>query len=271
MDEYFKYFITTSSEDWSLDNFTEWCAVNVSCEKKKILDYMKKTMKESLKQSFSEDLKPKVIQMLEDFEAWKSSRNQGRETVQLAEIKSKNFEFHKNIAGDLVTIDHKRKMSPSDEYVEQEEYDMKPTSAESFKKRILNFDYSSESSIEERKDEAEDSEDPEDDILDFSNVTFDGWVETYRRRKDQSQRKDPERHKTWSFINNRPVIGTSFKNILSSVYYHLFYINFSLLNNSLEVLYFFKENVINKAKYLSFDDGNNIKKNTSFKRNNHKA
>ncbi|GBB95511.1 hypothetical protein RclHR1_02550023 [Rhizophagus clarus] len=223
MDEYFKYFITTSSEDWSLDNFTEWCAVNVSCEKKKILDYMKKTMKESLKQSFSEDLKPKVIQMLEDFEDYLSAgmlnylfvtgpsfpsswvlfqrlqnlnaiRNEeaiqlaqikSRETVQLAEIKSKNFEFHKNIAGDLVTIDHKRKMSPSDEYVEQEEYDMKPTSAESFKKRILNFDYSSESSIEERKDEAEDSEDPEDDILDFSNVTFDGWVETLNQSKTE--------------------------------------------------------------------------------------
>jgi hypothetical protein len=42
----------------------------------------------------------------------------------------------------------------------------------------IGFHYSSDSSIEERKDEAEDSEeseDPEDEILDFSNVIFDGW------------------------------------------------------------------------------------------------
>jgi len=32
------------------------------------------------------------------------------------------------------------------------------------------------------------------------------------------------------------------------------------VRNSLEVLYFFKENAINKAKYLSCDDGNNITK-----------
>ena len=49
-------------------------------------------------------------------------------------------------------------------------------------KCILDFDYSSKSSIEKRKDETEDSEnfkdsedpeDPEDEFLDFSNIIFD--------------------------------------------------------------------------------------------------
>ncbi|PKC74989.1 hypothetical protein RhiirA1_387687 [Rhizophagus irregularis] len=104
------------------------------------------------------------------------------ETLQLAqikseetaEIKSKNLQehtikvvkFHKNIAEDLTTVDRKRKESPLDEDVEQE-YDAKTTSAENFKKRLLDFDYDSDSSI----DEAEDSED---ETFDLSKFTFDG-------------------------------------------------------------------------------------------------
>ena len=53
-------------------------------------------------------------------------------------VQSKNLQnytaivtvFHKNIVNDLITIDRKRKISPSDKYVEQENYNMKLTSAE---------------------------------------------------------------------------------------------------------------------------------------------
>ncbi|CAB5210941.1 unnamed protein product [Rhizophagus irregularis] len=131
------YFDTTSSESWSLNHFAEWCAINISCEKKRILDYMKKSMENTLNQSYSEGTKPKVNQMYKDFEAWKLSGSRSdyfksmpdlkkikneeairleqiksQETVQLAKIKSKNLqehtttvvEFHRNIAEDLTTI-----------------------------------------------------------------------------------------------------------------------------------------------------------------------
>ncbi|POG79258.1 hypothetical protein GLOIN_2v1765777 [Rhizophagus irregularis DAOM 181602=DAOM 197198] len=113
------------------------------------------------------------------------------ETLQLAqikseetaEIKSKNLQehtikvvkFHKNIAEDLTTVDRKRKESPLDEDVEQE-YDAKTTSAENFKKRLLDFDYDSDSSI----DEAEDSED---ETFDLSKFTFDGWVDKCDKKR----------------------------------------------------------------------------------------
>ncbi|CAB4422409.1 unnamed protein product [Rhizophagus irregularis] len=77
--------------------------------------------------------------------------------------------FHKNIAEDLTTIDRKRKESPLDEDVEQEEYGAKTISAENFKKCLLDFDYDSDSFI----DEAEDSENK---TLDLNKFTFDGKI-----------------------------------------------------------------------------------------------
>ncbi|PKY35001.1 hypothetical protein RhiirB3_175339 [Rhizophagus irregularis] len=98
---------------------------------------MKKSMENTLNQSYSEGTKPKVNQMYKDFEAWKLSGSRSdyfksmpdlkkikneeairleqiksQETVQLAKIKSKNLqehtttvvEFHRNIAEDLTTI-----------------------------------------------------------------------------------------------------------------------------------------------------------------------
>ncbi|RIA99768.1 hypothetical protein C1645_730679 [Glomus cerebriforme] len=61
------YFDTTSSESWSLNHFAEWCTINIS-KKKRILDYMKKSMEKTLNQSFLEGTKMKVNQMYEDFE-----------------------------------------------------------------------------------------------------------------------------------------------------------------------------------------------------------
>ncbi|CAG8741213.1 6300_t:CDS:2, partial [Funneliformis caledonium] len=97
------------------------------------------------------------------------------ETVRLAEIKSKNLlehtiivvKFYKNIAEDLTTIDRKKKESLLDEDVEQKEYGAKTTSAENFKKRLLDFDYDSDSSINK-------AEDSKNETLNLSKFTFDG-------------------------------------------------------------------------------------------------
>ncbi|CAB4434656.1 unnamed protein product [Rhizophagus irregularis] len=167
------YFDTTSSESWSLNHFAEWCAINISCEKKRILDYMKKSMENTLNQSYSEGTKPKVNQMYKDFEAWKLSGSRSdyfksmpdlkkikneeairleqiksQETVQLAKIKSKNLqehtttvvEFHRNIAEDLTTINR----------------DVKPTKRKSTRKRkSIRYRYT------ESSDEEEHSSDPD--------------------------------------------------------------------------------------------------------------
>jgi hypothetical protein len=45
---------------------------------------------------------------------------------------------------------------------------------------MLDFDYSSKSFIGERKNKVKDSEDledPEDEIPNFSNIIFDGWID----------------------------------------------------------------------------------------------
>ncbi|CAG8579517.1 13471_t:CDS:2 [Funneliformis mosseae] len=167
------YFDTTSSESWSLNHFAEWCAINISCEKKRILDYMKKSMENTLNQSYSEGTKPKVNQMYKDFEAWKLSGSRSdyfksmpdlkkikneeairleqiksQETVQLAKIKSKNLqehtitvvEFHRNIAEDLTTINR----------------DVKPTKRKSTRKRkSIRYRYT------ESSDEEDHSSDPD--------------------------------------------------------------------------------------------------------------
>ncbi|CAG8538295.1 14510_t:CDS:10 [Funneliformis caledonium] len=230
-----QYFDQVEIELWSLDGLAEWCALNVSCDKKRILDGMKKGIHDVLNKSASEYAKLKANNMLKNLEGircslrmlypsvahfgtvsrlgvelltWKLDKNKSNffeclenlkkirndetlqlaqikseETIQLAEIKSKNLQehtikvvkFHKNIAEDLTTVDRKRKESPLDEDVEQE-YDAKTTSAENFKKRLLDFDYDSDSSI----DEAEDSED---ETFDLSKFTFDGWVDKCDKKR----------------------------------------------------------------------------------------
>ncbi|CAB5210942.1 unnamed protein product [Rhizophagus irregularis] len=169
------YFDTTSSESWSLNHFAEWCAINISCEKKRILDYMKKSMENTLNQSYSEGTKPKVNQMYKDFEAWKLSGSRSdyfksmpdlkkikneeairleqiksQETVQLAKIKSKNLqehtttvvEFHRNIAEDLTTINR----------------DVKPTKRKSTRKRRYRYTESSDEDHSSDPDYTEKSE-----------------------------------------------------------------------------------------------------------------
>ncbi|RGB22725.1 hypothetical protein C1646_775638 [Rhizophagus diaphanus] len=108
------------------------------------------------------------LKEMKNDETLQLARIKSEETVRLAEIK--------NIAEDLTTIDRKRKASPLDEDVEQEEYDAKTTSSEDFKKRLLDFDYDSDSSI----DEAEDSED---ETFDLSKFTFDGWVDKCDKKR----------------------------------------------------------------------------------------
>uniref|UniRef100_U9TTC3 Uncharacterized protein n=1 Tax=Rhizophagus irregularis (strain DAOM 181602 / DAOM 197198 / MUCL 43194) TaxID=747089 RepID=U9TTC3_RHIID len=75
---------------------------------------MKKSMENTLNQSYSEGTKPKVNQILEENQKRGSYSTGADKTVQLAKIKSKNLqehtttvvEFHRNITEDLTTINH---------------------------------------------------------------------------------------------------------------------------------------------------------------------
>ncbi|CAG8449910.1 17188_t:CDS:10 [Acaulospora morrowiae] len=117
------FFSKTPLESWSLDGLSEWCALNVTSDKKKLLDYMKKAIQEMSKNPFSEDAKLKAdfislwfknvfeflwhtsgLLVVCGFEllSWKFAKNKGNyfkslqdlkkikdeETVRLAQIKS---------------------------------------------------------------------------------------------------------------------------------------------------------------------------------------
>ncbi|CAB5358532.1 unnamed protein product [Rhizophagus irregularis] len=138
---------------------------------------MKKGIHYVLNKPASEYAKLKANNMLKNLELgnWIKTRAIFSSSKNLQEHTIKVVKFHKNIAEDLTTVDRKRKESPLDEDVEQE-YDAKTTSAENFKKRLLDFDYDSDSSI----DEAEDSED---ETFDLSKFTFDGWVDKCDKKR----------------------------------------------------------------------------------------
>ncbi|CAG8615511.1 9458_t:CDS:10 [Diversispora eburnea] len=143
------FFAETPLESWSLDSLSEWCALNVTCDKKKLLDYMKKAIQEMSNNPVSENAKLKADFMYTKLEAsisfhlsWKLAKNKSDyfkflqdlwkikdeetfrlaqiksyETIQLAEIKSKNLQehtstvvdFHRNIAIDLTTINNRKR------------------------------------------------------------------------------------------------------------------------------------------------------------------
>ncbi|CAG8499604.1 13299_t:CDS:2 [Acaulospora colombiana] len=85
------------------------------------------------------------------------------------------MEFHRNIGNDLTTIDRKRKGSFDD--VKE---DVKPTPSENFKKRLLDFDYDSDSYGEYEESDAEKVNclDEGEEILNITNFSFDEWVDT---------------------------------------------------------------------------------------------
>jgi hypothetical protein len=63
-----EYFDEIESELWSLDGLAEWCALNISCDKKRILDCMKKAIQDVSNDS-SSDAKSKADQMYAKLEA----------------------------------------------------------------------------------------------------------------------------------------------------------------------------------------------------------
>ncbi|RIB28546.1 hypothetical protein C2G38_2028452 [Gigaspora rosea] len=119
------YFDETSHKDWSLDGLAKWCAINISCDKKKLLDSMKKDIQDVNNSPISEAARLKDNSMqakleenlreIKDKEAIRLAQIKRDETVKLAEIKSKFLQEHivivanflKNIANDLTTVDRK--------------------------------------------------------------------------------------------------------------------------------------------------------------------
>ncbi|CAG8738793.1 11095_t:CDS:2 [Dentiscutata erythropus] len=91
------YFYETSHEDWSLNGLAEWCAINISCDKKKLLDSMKKAIQDVDNAPISETSRLMTKSMhanleenlreMKDKEAIQLAQIKSHETVQLAEIK----------------------------------------------------------------------------------------------------------------------------------------------------------------------------------------
>ena len=63
------YFNEISPESWSLDNLAEWCYLNVSCDKKKNLDKMKKSIQDVRDNPVSDYAKLKADYMFTSLEA----------------------------------------------------------------------------------------------------------------------------------------------------------------------------------------------------------
>ncbi|KAF0429464.1 hypothetical protein F8M41_005691 [Gigaspora margarita] len=145
------YFDETIHEYWSLDGLAEWCAINTSCDKKRLFDIMKKAIQDVNNYSLiSEAARIKAISMrakleenlrgIKEKEAIRLAQIKSDEIVRLAEIKSKNLQEHtvmvanyiKNIANDLTTVDRKRKGSTPNK-------DEELTPAEDFKRRACGY------------------------------------------------------------------------------------------------------------------------------------
>ncbi len=62
------YFDQIETELWSLDGLAEWCALNVSCDKKRILDSMKKRIQDVRDKPVSEYAKLKADDMFKNLE-----------------------------------------------------------------------------------------------------------------------------------------------------------------------------------------------------------
>ncbi|CAJ0874815.1 4961_t:CDS:10 [Entrophospora sp. SA101] len=163
------FFAETPLESWSLDGLSKWCAFNVTCDKKKLLDAMKKAIQDMSNDTVSEVAKRKadrislwfknvfsfkfpvahygtVSRLGVELLSWKLAKNKSdyfkslqdlrktkeeettrlaqiksNEAIRLAEIKSKNLQehtitvvdFHRDIAIDLTTNNHKRKEIPA--------------------------------------------------------------------------------------------------------------------------------------------------------------
>ncbi|CAG8547549.1 9451_t:CDS:10 [Ambispora gerdemannii] len=143
------FFAETPLEIWSLDGLSVWCALNVTCDKKKLLDRMKKAIQDIRDAPFSDVAKMRadshygtVGRLGVELLSWKLAKNKSdyfkslqelrkikdeetirltqiksHETIQLAEIKSKNLQehtstvvdFHRNIAIDLTTINNRKR------------------------------------------------------------------------------------------------------------------------------------------------------------------
>ncbi|CAG8739013.1 19076_t:CDS:2 [Gigaspora rosea] len=128
------YFDETSHKDWSLDGLAKWCAINISCDKKKLLDSMKKDIQDVNNSPISEAARLKDNSMQAKLEethyrtvsrlgvellSWKLTKSKSNyfkylqdlreikdkeairlaqikrdETVKLAEIKSKFLQEH---------------------------------------------------------------------------------------------------------------------------------------------------------------------------------
>ncbi|CAG8587558.1 9675_t:CDS:10, partial [Scutellospora calospora] len=188
------YFYETSHEDWSLDGLAEWCAINISCDKKKLLDSMKKAIQDASNAPISEasrlianSMHAKLEENLREIkekEAIQLAQMKSHETVQLAEIKSKNLQehtvtvvnFHKNIANDLTTADRKRKESTSNKYEEL-------TLAEGFKRRTCGYDSGGESEEKGETEKVDDDSDDWGEIINFEDFSFDEWIDTCSEKR----------------------------------------------------------------------------------------
>ncbi|KAF0342992.1 hypothetical protein F8M41_016053 [Gigaspora margarita] len=174
------YFVEKIHEDWSLDGLAEWCAINISCDKKMLFDSMKKAIQDSWKSTKKHN--SNYFKYLQDLrgikekEAIRLAQIKSHETAQLAEIKSKTLQEHivivancnKNIVNNLTTVERKRKKSTPNK-------DEELTPAENFlNRRACGYDSGSES---EEKDETDDSDDCG-EIINFKDFSFDECIDT---------------------------------------------------------------------------------------------
>ncbi|KAF0501117.1 hypothetical protein F8M41_020136 [Gigaspora margarita] len=166
------YFNEKIHEDWFLDGLAEWCAINISCDKKKLLDYMKKAIQDVISSPISEDARIKANSMLANLEenlreikeneAIRLAQINSDETVQLAEIKAN---FHKDIANDLTTIGRKRKEVEDDELTPAE-----IVFINTFKRRSCGS--------ENETEKVDDDSDGWGEIIHFKDFSFDEWIDT---------------------------------------------------------------------------------------------
>ncbi|CAG8714443.1 9404_t:CDS:2, partial [Racocetra fulgida] len=181
------YFYEASHEDWSLDGLAEWCAINISCDKKKLLDSMKKVIQDMKSASISEAARLKAnslqekleenLREIKEKEAIQLAQIKSHETVQLAEIKSKNLQehtvtvmnFHKNIANDLTTVDRKRKESEPNK-----DEELTPN-----ERRTCDYSSGSESEENDETEKVDDDSDDWGEIINCKDFSFDVWIDTY--------------------------------------------------------------------------------------------